>query len=37
MTNLIRRKVSQNRKRLVEGRYDLDLTCKTNLNIKWFI
>lgn len=26
MNNLIRRRVSQNRKRLVEGRYDLDLT-----------
>lgn len=26
MTNIIRRRVSQNRKRLVEGHYDLDLT-----------
>lgn len=30
MNNLIRRRVSQNRKRLVEGRYDLDLTYITN-------
>lgn len=30
MNNLIRRRVSQNRKRLVEGRYDLDLTYITD-------
>ena len=30
MNNLIRRRVSQNRKRFVEGRYDLDLTYITD-------
>lgn len=30
MNNLIRRRVSQNRKRLVEGRYDLDLSYITD-------
>ena len=27
MTTIIRRKVSQNRRRLVDKKYDLDLTC----------
>jgi hypothetical protein len=27
MTTIIRRKVSQNRRRLVDHKYDLDLTC----------
>ena len=33
MNNIIRRRVSQNRKRLVEGKYDLDLTCKNKKSI----
>ena len=28
MSKFLRRRVSQNRHRLVSGKYDLDLTCK---------